>query len=390
MTSAPVRLADVVAALDDLYDPTAAFPWDAVGLVTGDLSQPVRRILFAVDPVQSVIDEAVGWRADLVVAHHPLLLRGVSSVAATTPKGRAVTSLVRSGVALHVAHTNADVADPGVSDALAEVLTLTDLVPLNPIEERVPVKLVTYVPRDDCERLLDALADAGAGGLGNYERCAFLSEGTGTFRPLPGASPEIGSVGEVARVEEVRVEMMVPPGRVRDVVAALAANHPYEEPAYDLLTQAGLPGSRGVGRIGCLPAAMPLREFARLVAERLPATAGGIRVAGDPEAMVQRVAVAGGSGDDLFDVVRRQGVDAYVTADLRHHPASEAREHGFPALVDCSHWATEWPWLNQAERLLAERLGAAAATVESRVSQIVTDPWGFRPDSVPPPAGSEH
>lgn len=267
-----VTLADVVGVLDRLYDPRWAASWDAVGLVTGDPDQPVRRVMLAVDPVQVVIDEAIAWETDLLVTHHPLLLRGVHGVAATGPKGRAVTDLVRAGVALHVAHTNADVADPGVSDALAGVLGVSGLRPLQ--------------------------------------------------------------------------------------VDPSAAD-----------------GRRGLGRVGRLDVPTTLESFADAVTAALPRTEAGVRVAGDPDRPVHTVAVCGGAGDDLFDEVRASGVDVFVTADLRHHPASEALEHGTPALVDCSHWATEWPWLADAQRLLLAGLGAGADTVETRVSTVVTDPW---------------
>ncbi len=227
-------LADAVRVLDGLYHPRWAADWDAVGLVTGDPGQPVRRVLLAVDPVQSVVDEAVEWGADLLVTHHPLLLRGVHSVATTHPKGRAVTALVRHGVALHVAHTNADVADPGVSDALAGALGLSDLRPLQPAAADRLDKLVTFVPQADADRVVDALAAAGAGRLGAYERCAFTSAGTGTFTPLVGASPTTGAVGVPERVAETRVEMVLARDRRTAVVEALRAAHPYEEPAFDL------------------------------------------------------------------------------------------------------------------------------------------------------------
>ena len=370
------RLADVVAVLDRLYDPRGAASWDAVGLVTGDPGQPVRRVLFAVDPVQEVIDEAVAWQADLLVAHHPLLLRPVHSVAGTHPKGRAVTTLVRAGVALHVAHTNADVADPGVSDALAAAVGVTeDVRPLRPEPTAPAEKLVVFVPLDAVDRVVDALAAAGAGRIGDYDRCAWSTEGTGTFTARSGASPAVGKVGRREQVAEARVEMVVLGAARLTAVEALRAAHPYEEPAFDLLPLASLPGRRGTGRVGRLAAPTTLARFAESVATALPATAAGVRTAGDPDGEVRTVAVCGGAGDDLFDEVRASGADVYLTADLRHHPASEALEHGGLALVDCAHWATEWPWLADAADRLRRGLGGEADTVETRVSAIVTDPW---------------
>lgn len=264
-------LGQVVEALEELYDPRWAADWDAVGLVCGDPDAPVERVLFAVDPVHEVVAEALEFQAHLIVAHHPLFLRGVHGVAATTPKGRVAHTLVRAGVALHVCHTNADAADPGVSDALAAALGLTDLRPLDPLPD------------------------------------------------MPWL---------------------------------------------------------GVGRIGVLPRPESLEEFRGRAAAALPKTAHGVRVAGDPARMIRAVAVCGGAGDSYLDAVRTAGVDAYVTADLRHHPASEAGQHpDAPALLDVSHWASEWLWLPDAAARLTHLLSTRGTTVETRVSTICTDPW---------------
>lgn len=277
------KLSDVISVLDELYPSQWAESWDAVGLVCGDPDAEVTRVLFAVDPVQAVVDEAAAWGADLLVTHHPLYLRGTTSVAATGFKGRVVHSLIRAGIALHVAHTNADHADPGVSDALAEAVGLRVTGPL--------------------------IADPA-------------------------------------------------------------------DPA----------GRRGTGRIGLLEPPLTLSAFASQVAAGLPATATGVRIAGDPNRLISRVAVCGGSGDGLFAEVRAAKVDAYVTADLRHHPASEATEAAPIALVDAAHWATEWPWL----RLAARDLAAAAAKhdwqLETRISELVTDPWTAHTPMVRTPA----
>ena len=362
-----VRLRDVLGVLDELYPPAWAESWDAVGLVCGDPDAEVRRVLLAVDPVGPVVQEAVAGGFDLLLTHHPLYLRGTTSVAATTPKGRAVHALVRAGCALHVAHTNADVADPGVSDALADRFGLRDLRPLQPSAADVRDKLVVFVPVDAAERVLDAVTSAGAGSIGDYERCAWTTTGTGTFRPLPGADPAVGEVGRIEQVAEARLEVVLPRERRARVLRALLDAHPYEEPAYDVLELAPVLGPRGLGRVGELPAPLTLRALVEQAAQVLPPTAWGVRAAGDPEQVVRTLAVCGGSGDSLLRPAAA-AADAYLTADLRHHPASEAPE-GL-ALLDAAHWATEHPWLADAARRLS-----AATTVETVVSPRVTDPW---------------
>ena len=370
MASLPpvTALRDVVRAMDELYPPAWAASWDAVGLVCGDPDAEVRRVHLAVDPVEQVVDEALAVGADLLVTHHPLYLRGTTSVAATDAKGRVVHRLVTGGCGLLVAHTNADVADPGVSDALAAAVGLVDTRPLQPQPDDPLDKLVVFVPEDDAERLLDVLADAGAGAIGDYERCAWWTSGTGTFRPLHGANPTLGQVGEVETVAERRLEVVLQRASREAVLRAMLAAHPYEEPAYDVFELATVLGGRGLGRVGRLPEPLPLGALTEQVAAALPRTAWGVRAAGDPATVVETLAVCGGSGDSLLREAARSGAQAFLTADLRHHPASEAPE-GL-ALLDAAHWATEWPWLADAARRLAD-----ATRVETTVSELVTDPW---------------
>jgi dinuclear metal center YbgI/SA1388 family protein len=369
-------LHDITALLDEWFPPQHADDWDAVGLVLGDPSVDVRRILLAVDPVAAVAEEAVAKDVDLLVCHHPLFLKGVHGIAATDPKGRFAHRLMTNGCALFTAHTNADSPTGGVSGSLAQTLGLLDIRPLQP-DAAAPVdKIVVFAPVTDAERIREALAQAGAGALGAYDSCTFTSIGEGRFRPLEGAQPAIGEVGRVEQVDEVRIETVCPRRLRAHVVAAMLAAHPYEEPAYDVLEAASLDEpDRGSGRIGRLGSPMTLSDFAAHVAAALPATGHGVRVAGDPDQLVETVGLCGGAGDFLLDRARSAGVDVYLTSDLRHHPASELREHGRPALVDVAHWAAESTWLPVLQRRLVEALGD---TVEVHVSTTNTDPWTFR------------
>src|SRR5450830_1182789 len=347
--------------------------------------------LTAAPTLDAVVGEAVAWGADLVVTHHPLLLRGVHSVAATTFKGALLHRLIRSGIGLYAAHTNADAAPHGVAEALAAAVGLVDLEPLEPIAAEALDKHVVFVPVADAGRLVDALALAGAGAIGAYTRCAWTATGDGTFTPSAEARPALGRAGEIATVVEARVEMVAPRRLRSAVVAAMRAAHPYEEPAFDVLELARWDGPTGIGRVGRLAEPTTLLGFAERVAGVLPATAQGVRFAGDPDARVTRVAVVGGSGDSLFDSVRAARVDAYLTADLRHHPASELRERAEfdaapgqpspPYLVDVAHFASEWPWLRLAAADLSSALAPAGTTVETRISTQRTDPWTARVSS---------
>jgi dinuclear metal center YbgI/SA1388 family protein len=368
-----VRLADVIAVLDAAYPPELAQHWDAVGLVCGDPDDKVESIVVAVDPVPETVEETLTGGAQLLLTHHPLLLRGVHGVGADTPKGALVHRLVRGGAALFTAHTNADAADPGVSDALADALGLAVEGPLDRLPSAPLDKIVALVPvGPTITAVHEALAAAGAGEIGDCTHRSFATAGTGQFRPLAGAHPTLGEVGRLERVAETRLEMVLPRARRAAVVAALRAAHPAEEPPFDVVELAALPSSRGLGRIGTLAKAEPLDAFADRVAAALPATAWGVRAAGDPQRPVRRVAVCGGAGDSALGLATAAGVDAYVTADLRHHPVSEHVLGDGPALVDVAHWASEWPWCVQAAGVLRAALGGS---VEVRVSTRRTDPW---------------
>ncbi|WP_436522405.1 Nif3-like dinuclear metal center hexameric protein [Actinoplanes sp. HUAS TT8] len=258
----------VVDALDARYPRNWAESWDRVGLVLGEFDHAVARVLCVVDCVPETVDQALAVGADLIVAHHPLLLKPVSSLAPDTFKGRSVHRLIRAEVALYTAHTNADVASPGVSDALAARLGLTGLRPLVPAE------------------------GAAAG------------------------------------------------------------------------------GGRGAGRIGELAEPLTLAQLTAFAAERLPATTAGVRAAGDPGRSIRTVAVCGGAGDSFLADAARAGVDAYLCADLRHHPAGEHLANDGPALLDAAHWATERPWLDDVAAWLRTQF-----PVDVVVSDLDTDPW---------------
>lgn len=371
-------LNEILGLLDDWFPPATAQAWDAVGLVSGDPSSQVRKVLFAVDPSPEVAAEAADWGADLLVVHHPLFLKPVTGVAAVTAKGRTLATLTAAGCAVLTAHTNADQAVGGVSESMALALGLSDLRPLVPAREPSRDKLTVFVPADAAAVVRAALAESGAGHLGHYDQASFTSTGEGRFRPLEGANPMIGSVGNPEVVEEVRIEVILDRSLRAHVVAAMLAQHPYEEPAYDLTEIADIDSrTTGTGRFGTIEP-VSLGEFAETVRDALPETFHGVRVAGDPDRQVRRVALCGGSGDFLLDQVATGDADVYVTSDLRHHPASEFREKAGPALIDVAHWAAEWTWLPVVQARLEDALAASGAQVETRVSTINTDPWTMR------------
>jgi len=369
-----VRLRDVIEVLDEAYPPQLAQSWDSVGLVCGDPDEALGSVTIAVDATSAVVDEVPD--GGLLLAHHPLLLRGVDTVAASTPKGALVHRLIRSGRSLFTAHTNADSASPGVSDALAQALGITVEAVLEPSPATAGLdKWVIYVPSENADPVRAAVFGAGAGHIGDYSHCSWSVTGIGQFLPQEGASPAVGSVGTVERVTEERVEVVAPARARAAVLAAMRAAHPYEEPAFDIFALVPPPGDAGLGRIGTLPQPESLRAFVSRVGAALPATSWGVRAAGDPDLPVSRVAVCGGAGDSLLGAADAAGVQAYVTADLRHHPADEHRRASRVALIDVAHWASEFPWCGQVADVLRSRFGEALPV---RVSTVRTDPWNLQ------------
>ncbi|MBW3601310.1 MAG: Nif3-like dinuclear metal center hexameric protein [Actinobacteria bacterium] len=369
------RLADWVDLVHARWPPTDAAAWDSTGLQVGDPDDPVHAVLVCLDVTADTLDEAGEAGADLVLAHHPLLFRPLRRLTPETAAGRLALRAVRSGVAILAAHTNYDVAAPGTTEPVTDLLGLGRVRPLQPLGlgDSGSVKLVTFVPRDHTGAVVDALAAAGAGTIGEYERCAFSVRGTGTFRPSAGASPAVGERERVNAVDEDRLEMVVPRGEVAAAVTALADAHPYEEVAYDVypLAEAGA-ADRGLGRIGSLPEPLALGEVAARLADGLPAP--GLRVAGDLERRVRRVAACGGAGDALVDDALRAGADLFVTGDLRHHVTLDALTMGM-AMIDAGHWATEAAALPAMRQRLAADAAGRGLRARLLASAVRTDPW---------------
>lgn len=258
------RVSDIAKILDGLYPPDLAQEWDVNGLNLGSTNKPVSKILLTVDVTKAVVEEAMNENVDLIIGHHPLILHPVSLLPAESQKGEIVSKLIKNDIALFNAHTNADAAAHGVNDALANLLNLSDLKPIN---------------------------------------------------------------------------------------------------------------ETGIGRFGKLSNPMQLKDFAELVKMKLPKTNNSILVSGDLEKEISTVAVCGGAGDSLLSEIRELAPDVYLTADLRHHPAQDNKELSGPALISVSHWASEWPWLNDCQAELNRELTKAGFEVEMKISTLNTDPW---------------
>jgi dinuclear metal center YbgI/SA1388 family protein len=364
-----MNVADLVRALESIAPLAQAEDWDNVGLLAGDPAAPLTRVLLCIDCTNAVVLEATAGKFDAIVAYHPPLFRPVSRVT----RGSIVYELVRRGISLYSPHTALDAAAGGTNDVLADAIGMT--TDRTPIRETVPkdaeYKLVTFVPADALATVSDALFAAGAGRIGDYRACSFRAPGTGTFFGEAGTHPVVGSAGKLETVDEVRLETVVPIGRAGDVVRALRASHPYEEPAFDLVRLAAHPLGRGMGRIGTL-APIALGALVARVKERLGVAHVLLAGAADGSRTITRAAVCAGAAGDLLDAAIRQGAQVVVAGEVRHHDALRATEADV-AVVCALH--------SNSERIALEplraRLAAALPALELATSRVDRDPFSI-------------
>ncbi|TCL61539.1 dinuclear metal center YbgI/SA1388 family protein [Hydrogenispora ethanolica] len=311
--------------------------WDQVGLQVGRTQQPARRILVALDLRPEVIEEGISLQVDGFITHHPLIFKPLARLDLDTPLGASLERLLKANLFFIAVHTNADKAEDGLNQYLAERLGLESLVPLVGAGSDSTCKVTVFVPAEHARAIRRAMAEAGAGRMGDYQECAFQVQGSGSFRPGASAHPWIGQPEQQTDVPEIRLEMVAARADLPRILAAIRSHHPYEEPAIDVVPLVTQPKA-GLGRIGRLPEPLTLGDFSRKVQEQLQPT--GMRICGDPERKIRRVALCTGSGGSLLKMALQSRADLYLSGDLGYHDFLTAQEHGL-ALLDAGHWATE-------------------------------------------------
>ena len=346
------KVSDVVGIINKVAPFASAEEWDNVGLQVGDPAAPADRIMVSLDPGRDAMAAAIAQECRLLLTHHPLIFKPLKRISAGEPVGALISLAITNGLSVISLHTNLDIAAGGVNDMLAELLGVVSPAPLKIINQEELVKLAVFVPRGSEEQVLEALFRF-SGIIGNYADCSFSTPGNGTFRPLEGAHPRIGTVGTRETVQENRVEVLI---RKDDLAAALNAlfkTHPYEEPAFDLYPLLNRGKATGLGRIGLLAEETTLARFAAVVKERLALP--GVRFVGDPGMTVRKVALCGGSGASLMREASRQGADLLVTGDIKYHEAREAEMLGV-AILDAGHFATEIPMVRGVAEIMRKEL----------------------------------
>ncbi|MCM3710872.1 Nif3-like dinuclear metal center hexameric protein [Sporosarcina luteola] len=347
--------------------------WDPVGLHIGQLNRPVDRVVITLDVNEAVVDEAIEKGANLIIAHHPPIFSPMKHIWTDTPQGRLIEKCIKNDISVYAAHTNLDVAPGGVNDLLASRLGLEDIEVMEPTISDPLYKLAVFCPVEHADELREELARSGAGAIGDYAGCSFTSTGVGRFTPAAGAAPFIGEVGKTEEVAEERIEVVLPGPLRSKVLKAMLAAHPYEEPAYDFFVLDQRTQEFGLGRVGKLPAAMELNEFANFVKQALDVPAA--RIVGDLSKPVRKIAVLGGSGSKYIRAAKRKGADVFVTGDMDFHSAQDAEMMDL-AIVDPGHHV-EKVMVEGVARYMEQACQAKGYDVSFIESEIDTEPFRF-------------
>lgn len=354
-----------------------AYDWDNIGLQVGSYNKPVKKIMVTLDVLESVVDEAIENKVDLIIAHHPLLFKPLKQINIDNWRGRMIRKLIQHDITVYAAHTNLDVAKGGVNDLLADLLGLEDKEVLIETNEDSLCKVVVYIPETHIEVVTNALANAGAGHIGHYSHCTFQTKGTGTFMPLDEANPFIGKKNQLEMVPEVKVETIVQHTILSNVLKEMIAAHPYEEVAYDVISLENEGEKFGIGRVGNIKEVTSLDEFVTKVKQVLEVD--HLRVSGDYNRKVKRVAVLGGSGENYIHAALQKKADVYITGDMTFHVAQEAIEMGI-SVIDAGHYI-EKVMKSATKQYLEQQIKEDATldkSLEIIVSETNTDPFQYR------------
>ncbi|KYG92268.1 Nif3-like dinuclear metal center hexameric protein [[Bacillus] sp. KCTC 13219] len=312
----------------------ACMPNDPIGLAIGTVNKTVTKVLVTLDVTMAVVEEAIEQGCELIIAHHPPIFRKLSHLRTDTPAGQLYEKCLKHDIAVYAAHTNLDVVEGGVNDLLADALQLENRKILEHTYSEQLIKLAVYVPAEYATTVRTALANARAGQIGAYDTCSFTTAGEGRFRALEGAKPFVGEIGEVNIEPEQKIEVVFPSSQKNRVLKAMLNAHPYEEPAYDVWAMALTTNEAGLGRIGTLQEPLTLQQFAEFVKVQLNVPC--LRVVGDLQQTVAKVAVVGGDGNSYIAAAKRAGADVFVTGDIGFHMAQDAEVNGL-SIVDPGH-----------------------------------------------------
>lgn len=363
-------LANFAAAMESIAPTGLAQEWDNLGVLAGDLNARVGRILLCIDLTHAVVDEAIDGKFDAIMAYHPPIFKPFKSLKMPSHGTESIVyRCVRQGIAIYSTHTALDAADGGTNDALANLAGVEKTEPLEYVDQPgvSELKLITFVPEEALDSVSNALFASGAGNIGDYSHCSYQLRGQGTFLGGQSTNPVVGQRGKLEKVDEVRLEVVIPAKKLPEVVAALRSTHPYEEPAFDIYPLRSKP-VRGIGRVGKLPKPVALSKLAQLLKKKSGATC--VQLVGDPQREITRIIAVAGAAGDLPFKMKLEKTDCIITGEMRHHDALTIQRRDCTAIA-LGHWASERPALS----LLADKLRDKLAGVEYQLSASDRDPF---------------
>ncbi|MCE1224924.1 MAG: Nif3-like dinuclear metal center hexameric protein [Geobacteraceae bacterium] len=366
-----LKLSDITGIINKKYPFALAEEWDNVGLQLGNPATEITRIMVALDPLPQVITSAINSNCDLLITHHPLIFSPLRQITSSTTTGSSILKAAQNNLALLAMHTNYDIAQDGLNDLLAKRIGLEQTRPLKVTGRDELIKLVVFVPEEQLATVRAALLPHTES-IGNYQDCSFSTAGEGTFLPLAGAQPTIGTIGKLVKVAEQRLELLLRRDQLSKAIRTLLAVHPYEEPAFDCYPLLNEAPPKGLGRIGSLTEPVRLADWAANLAERLECRS--VRFVGDPAGMIQKIALCSGSGASLLRDAIRAGADLLLTGDVKYHEAREAEAQGI-ALVDAGHFGTEILMVAAIRDFLTNALHQAGHTIEILTADCEQDPF---------------
>jgi dinuclear metal center YbgI/SA1388 family protein len=367
------KVTDVIEIINKIAPFAFAEEWDNSGLQVGDPGLPVSRIMISLDPGCEAIESAIDKKCQLLLTHHPFLFHPSKVIDTSLPAGSLLKLAIKNDLSIISLHTNYDIAEAGINDILAAQIGLQSCSPLKITGWEELLKLTVFVPLGFEEKVLEALFRF-SGFIGNYSDCSFQSRGIGSFKPLDGAVPFIGKVDSREFTDETRIEVLVRREDMQEALTAMLKVHPYEEPAYDLFPLINKGKCRGLGRIGELDESVTLRQFAERIKKDF--SLGGLRVTGDLNRKVKKVAVCGGSGSSLICDAAGLDADVLITGDIKYHDAKDAQALEL-ALVDIGHFSSEVLMIKGVSVSLRKVFALKGFEVEVLSCESERDPFVF-------------
>lgn len=360
-----MKIKDILKDLESWAPPAYQESYDNSGLLVGDKNEVLQGVLISLDVTMEVLEEALDKKCNLIIAHHPLIFRGLKRLTPGHWVNDCLLKAIKNDIAIYAIHTNLDNITGGVNWKISNKIGLENLEVLSPKSATLQ-KLVTFIPKKDAQAVLDAVHEAGAGQIGNYDTSSFQQDGLGRFRPNEMANPTIGKKGKVETVEETKIEVLAPAHLSNRIISALKKAHPYEEVAYFLQPIDNLNQDVGSGAVGELPSEVPFDSF--IEALKASMNLEVVKSTKPSKPTVKRVAVCGGSGSFLLSAAKRAGADIFITADFKYHEFFEAEDQ--ITILDIGHYESEV----FTKDLIANRLRENFANIALHLSQVVTNP----------------